>query len=311
VSIDWLLASEDPGVLYRTLTDLLGRPEDDPEVKLARDAIPDGPKVRALLRGLEPDGRFGVEPYRKWDGGHWRLVALADLRYPARAAVLERIVDTELAWAAGLEVRWVAGRARRHASQEGNAVGAVCRLGYEADPRVGALVDRLVECQWLDGGWNCDARREARHSSFHESIAPLWGLAEYRRATGDPAVDGVIDRAAEMFLRAGMFRSERRREVLRPQFLSFRYPPYWHYDVLYGLRVMTDIGRVGDPRAAEAVDLVESHRRPDGTWAASGSWWKTVGGSSYPEAVAWTRSGPNEMVTFHALRVLRAAGRID
>jgi hypothetical protein len=292
------------------LTEVLGRREFDPSVVETRDAIPSGPKVRALLGGVAADGRFGVGPYNKWNGGHWRLVSLAELRYPPGAAVLRPIVDAELEWAGALEVRQVAGRARQHASMEGNAVGAVCRLGFGADPRVAGLIERLVECQWPDGGWNCDRRPEASHSSFHESIAPLWGLAEYRRATGDGSVDAVIDRAAEMFLRAGLFRSERRREVLHPQFLRFRYPPYWHYDVLYGLRVMTDIGRVGDGRAVEALDLVESRRRPDGTWAANGSWWKAVGGSSYPEAVAWTRSGPNEMVTFHALRVLRATGRL-
>jgi hypothetical protein len=279
-------------------------------VVAARRAIPDGPKVKALLNGMEPRPRFGVGPYRKWDGPHWRLVSLADLRHPAGDERLRPVIDAELDWALAFRPRWLAGRARRCASQEGNAIGACCRLGFGDDPRIGPLVDRLVECQWPDGGWNCDKRPEATHSSFHETISTLWGLGEYRRATGDGRVDGVIDGAAEMFLRAGLFRTDRRREIAWPHYLKFRYPPYWHYDVLFGLRVLADLRRVGDVRCAEALDVVEEARLADGRWAANGKWWRGVGTKTYPEAVDWGPAKPNEMVTFHALRVMKAAGRL-
>ncbi len=308
-AVEWLLGSDEPAVRYRTLTELEGRAQDDPEVVAARDAIPTGPKVQALLADLDPDGRFGVAPYTKWSGGHWRLVSLADLRYPPGDGRLGPVIDAELDWASSHRVRWVDGLPRRCASQEGNAIGASCRLGFAEDERLGRLVGRLIECQWPDGGWNCDKRPTASHSSFHESISPLWGLIEYRQATGARRVDGVIERAAEMFLRVGLFRSERRREVAWPHFVKLRYPPYWHYDVLFGLRVLADIGLAGDERAAEAVDLIEAARLPDGRWAANGKWWRSVGGKSYPEAVDWGPAKPNEMVTFHALRVLKAAGR--
>ncbi len=113
-----------------------------------------------------------------------------------------------------------------------------------------------------------------------------------------------------MVLRAGLFRSERRREALWPHFGRFRYPPYWHYDILFGLRVLADVGIVGDSRAAEALDIVEEKRRSDGRWTADGAWWQSVGGKRAPEAVDWGRSGHSEMVTFHALRVLKMAGRV-
>jgi hypothetical protein len=260
---------------------------------------------------MEPDGRFGVNPYRKWDGGHWRLVSLADLRYPPGDKRLRPVIDAELDWAMAFRPKWVDGRARRCASQEGNTIGACCRLGFAGDERIDRLVDRVIEWQWPDGGWNCDKRPEATHSSFHETIHPLWGLGEYRRATGDDRVDGVIGRAAEMFLRAGLFRTEHRRAAAWPQFRKLRYPPFWHYDVLFGLRVLVDVDVdvAGDDRAAEALDVVEAARRPDGRWATNGKWWSGVGSKTYPEAVDWGPSRPNEMLTFHALRVLRAAGR--
>ncbi|MGH9117533.1 MAG: hypothetical protein ACRD0A_06545 [Acidimicrobiales bacterium] len=112
-----------------------------------------------------------------------------------------------------------------------------------------------------------------------------------------------------MFLRAGLFRSERRREAAWPHYLKLRYPPYWNHDVLFGLRVLADGGLAGDERAAEAVDVVDAARRPDGRWAANGKWWNAPGAKSYPEAVDWGPTKPSEMVTFHAVRVLKAAGR--
>ncbi len=66
----------------------------------------------------------------------------------------------------------------------------------------------------------------------------------------------------------------------------------------------------GDPRAAEALDLLERRRLRDGRWRPGGYWWSHAGhGSGPPEAVDWGRDGPNEMLTLNALRVLRAAGR--
>ena len=68
----------------------------------------------------------------------------------------------------------IAGRARIHASLEGNALDAVLALGL-ADQRVDAPAARLVESQWADGGWNCDRAPSASHSSL-ETLLPLRGL---------------------------------------------------------------------------------------------------------------------------------------
>jgi hypothetical protein len=265
-----------------------------------------------LLAGLERGGAALADPYRKFSGSHWRLVSLADLRFPAGDARLEPALDAELDWALtrGAKARLIDGLHRHCASQEGNALFAACRLGLGADPRVPEMVARLEGWQWPDGGWNCDKRPGATHASFHESLPPLRGLVEYRRVSGGGDLDDVIAAAAEMFLRAGLFRTLERREVLHPSFLRLRYPPYWHYNVLAGLVVLTDAGLVGDPRASEALDVVEAKRMPDGRFRAEGAWWANLDGTRYPAAVAWGRSGPNEMVTLDALRVLRAAGRL-
>jgi hypothetical protein len=36
-------------------------------------------RIAQLLDGQEPDGGFGVGPYSKWKGAHWRLISLVEL----------------------------------------------------------------------------------------------------------------------------------------------------------------------------------------------------------------------------------------
>ena len=61
------------------------------------------------------------------------------------------------------------------------------------------LARSLVEWQWPDGGWNCDPRASGRRSSFHESLAPAWGLHEYWLATGAEWARDASRRAAELY----------------------------------------------------------------------------------------------------------------
>ena len=76
---------------------------------------------------------------------------------------------------------------------------------------------------------------------------------------------------------------------------------------------MARLGKLGDERASEALDLVEERRLPDGRWRPKGYYWRRPGakGSLPQEVVDWGRRGPNEMITLNALRVLKAAGRVD
>jgi hypothetical protein len=77
-----------------------------------------------------------------------------------------------------------------------------------------------------DGGWNCDKRPEARHSSFNESLSTLWGLTQYGRATGDRRAAEAISKASEFFLGHHLFRSHTTGEIVNPDWLKLRYPCY-------------------------------------------------------------------------------------
>jgi hypothetical protein len=306
-AVTWLLHSSEPAIRLLARRDVLGEQADDDAGQVLA-----GAKVTALLSGQRGDGGFGANPYRKWTGAHWRLVSLVELAIPAREPRAVAAADHVLSWLTSphRRISVIGGLARTHASIEGNALAACCRLGLAADPRARSLARWLVAWQWPDGGWNCDATATGRRSSFHESLAPAWGLHEYWQATGDPAAEKAAGRAAGLFLDHHLFRSLATRQVINRAWLTPRYPPYWHYDILQALLVLSRMGKAGDPRARDALDQLERRRLPDGRWQASGYWWRPPPATTAAEAVDWGRAGPNEMITLNALRVLRAAGRL-
>ncbi|MBJ7354108.1 MAG: hypothetical protein JHC98_04720 [Thermoleophilaceae bacterium] len=245
-AIDWLLAADEPGVRLMARRDLLG------ESVAAEDAaeVMSGPKVQALMSGQMPDGGFGVKPYSKWSGAHWRLVSLVELGVPPGEPNLLAAAETVLEWLTsekhrgGIQV--IDGLTRRCASREGNAVAVACRLGMAGDPRVELLARSLVEWQWPDG-----------------------------------ARDAAL-RTAELLVQHRLFRSLKTGRSIDSRWLKLRFPPYWHYGILQALTILT--------------------RLTDGRWPAEGRWYKH-------DVLDWGGSGPNEMITLNALRVLAATGK--
>jgi hypothetical protein len=307
-AVDWLLASDEPGIVAQARRDLLGEPE-PPEA----EHVLEGPKVRALLAGQQVDGGFGSHVYAKWSGAHWRLVSLVELGVPAGEPRCLMAAEKVLAWLTGdahrRRIEVIEGLTRRCASQEGNALAVCCMLGLADDPRVQLLAESLVEWQWPDGGWNCDRKAKGHRSSFNESLPPMWGLHEYSEATGATWAREAALRTAELFLEHRLFRVLATGEPITDSFVMLHSPPFWHYDCFQALVVLARMGIGDDPRANDALDLLEARRLPDGRWRAGSRWWRPPGSSgANVEVVDWG-SGPNELLTLHALRVLQAAGR--
>ena len=245
-----------------------------------------------------------VHPYKKWWGTHWRLVELADLSIPIPRDRLQRGIDQEVAWLTSTvgDPCTVDGLSRRHASMEGNAVYAFSRLGFADHPSTRRLAEALIEWQWPDGGWNCDRRRTAHRSSFHESVTPALGLAAYAHQTGDRAALAAAHRTAELLLQHRLFRSHRTGEPIHPSWTKPHYPPYWHYDLLQGLRLLHAVDRLDDPRASDALDLLEGSRRGDGIF--TGPQW-----ASKAQPAVLDRHTYRQMLTRRVQEIREASGR--
>ena len=256
--------------------------------------------IASLLSGQHADGGFGVHPYSKWTGAHWRLVSLVELGVPRRSARARAAAKTVLDWiAAPSEPRVIAGLERRHASMEGNALAVCCRLGMADNKRVRHLVDVLVRSQWPDGGWNCDVSPDAHRSSFHESLAPIWGLVEYHRETADGRARIAARRGVEVLLEHRLFRSTGSGQPIHPEWLHVHWPHYWHYDYFHGLRAIASLRLLADPRVDDALEMLMSARRADGTWEVGGRhYWRPS-----TEVVDW--GDAHQIVTAHARAMLQ------
>lgn len=201
----------------------------------------------------------------------------------------------------------IAGRDRIHASLEGNALYAILALGL-ADQRVDTLAQRLLETQWDDGGWNCDRRPSASHSSFTETLIPLRGLIWHARERRSRRSAAGARQAAEMLLRRRLFRRASNGRLISSDFVKLHYPCYWHYDVLFALKVLAEGGFLGDARCAHAIALLRSKQRVDGGFAAEAKFWAGRTSKSRRSLVTWGPTGgsrSNEFVTADAMWVLK------
>jgi len=311
-----LLTSEEPAIRYKARVYLLDEDPGTPELKYLQHEIKHCERTRTLLSERGADGKIPHHPYAKWYGAHWVLVMLADMDYPAGDEELVPLREQEYAWllSAGrlrsIKNNMKAGLTRMCASMEGNAIFALLKLGL-ADERIAILVDRLLAWQWPDGGWNCDKKPGAHVSSFTETLIPLRGLALYSQLTGNAQARAASTRAAEFFLKRHLFKRLSDGSVISNDFLRLRYPCYWHYDILFGLKVMAEAGFLKDARCREALDLLASRRLPDGGFPAEKKYYnvtkETSNGRSLVDWGGTNVKRMNPLVTVDALHVLKRA----
>ncbi|HEX3283189.1 MAG TPA: hypothetical protein VHT50_00700, partial [Mycobacterium sp.] len=320
--IDALLKSDEPAVRWKVRSRVLDEdPESRPMVRL-RNEIRRSPRVRTLV-----ECAAGAS-YRKWSGGHWVLITLADIGYPPGDRELEplaeRVMQTWLAprYYAEFEtatsqykqaaVPLMNGRYRRCGSQQGGALLAAVTLGVQT-AAADRLVERLLHWQWPDGGWNCSRKPTAATSSVYETLLPMRGLAAYARVHRDVAARDGCDRAAEVLLTRRMLYRRTTGTLIRAEWAKLHYPSYWYYDVLSAAKGLAEADLLGDDRCRDGLDLLESKRLPDGGWAAEGKYYNAPGARGQAEIVGWggvNARKANEWVTVDALAVLHAAGRL-
>jgi hypothetical protein len=219
-----------------------------------------------LLDLQGPDGHWGGGPYifPGWISTTDTLLLLRDLGLDStseRARKAIGLVRDHGTWGPEFdEARFFEGEVEPCIN--GRVLISGAYFGEASD----RLVDRLLQEQLEDGGWNCEAPRSTR-SSFHTTICVLEGLLEYEQAKG--ATTAVTDarlRGQEYLLERRLFRAQSTREVIDPAWTQFSFPTRWHYDVLWGLDYLRRAGVVPDPRVVEAIDLVQKKRDSDGRW---------------------------------------------
>lgn len=257
--IRWLLEG-DPAIRWQAMRDLTDAPDDG--VALERSRVAREGWGRALLARQAPEGWWDAN-----DPG-WMIAmdALALLREmgldPSSDEARRAIARVK----ANLRFEALDNRPYFDGETEPCINGAILAFGSYFGERCEGIVDRLLEEQLADGGWNCEAPPSTR-SSFHSTIRVLEGLLEFERRWG--AATTVTDarkKAEEYVLERHMFRRLSTGEIIDRSWTRFAFPTMWHYDILRGLEYFRSTGSGPDERMAEAIVVVEARRHQNGRW---------------------------------------------
>jgi hypothetical protein len=151
------------------------------------------------------------------------------------------------------------------------------------------------------------------NSTFIHTIHCMRALSLYGTRFRKAEAKAAATRASEIFLSRSLFKRRSDGACMKTEFAKLHYPLYWHYDILFGLRVMAETGHLDDPRCGPALDLLEQKRLPDGGWPAESRYY-TVSqdiklNADYVDWGGVSKKRMNPWVTADALSVLVKAGR--
>lgn len=294
-TVDWLLDGP-PWIVYRTLVDVLHRPEDAPEVQAAREAMVHAPEVGALVEELS--AWPGPALKRHNDAAHplHKLAFVADLGLragdPGIDAIFERVLRHQSAEGPFQVIVNIPTRFGGSGTDEFNwalcdaplVVYALAKLGLAGDGRVQAAADYMAGLV-RDDGWPCAAAPEM--GKFHgpgrrDDPCPNATLVMLKTLAQFPAWrDSEAVRAgAEAMLDLWTARKERRPYLfgMGTHFSRLKAPLMW-YDILHVVAVLSQFPwLVEDARLQEMVALVSAKAvdgwrfTPESVWMAWKGW---------------------------------------
>jgi hypothetical protein len=336
--LNWLLEENEPSSRYETLTGLLEKKINDPNVmatwnQIGRTGWAANIFAKQKNETYWDNAESCVAP--KFTASAWQLIVLGDLNVSSKEVRVKKAV--EHFWKLhNVESGGVSLFPKGHAKFEphicmtGNIVRALSHMGYSNDDRVLKSLEWLVSKQLPDGGWNCYP--PGKHGSIM-NVQPLWALSEMMMHDARPGWENSAKKGIEFLLKHHIFKSDRDDSVILYDFLRLHYPLHYAYDFLHGLRILSELGIRHDPRMNDAVSLLLEKRTSDGRWLLEGvyrGWRRSHGvheeGSVYrPEerevvTVGWgperalqleEAGKPSKWITLQALLVLKRLGLLD
>lgn len=284
--LDWLLEESNPSVRYLTLINLLGRKEEEPQVRQARAAIMQTGVVPEILARQAEDcwnapGRWYTDKYR---GTVWQLIILAehaaDPGHPKiRAAceyILKRSQDPE---SGAFSLTQNSGGGGRPGDVipclTGNMVWSLIKLGWMDDERIKKGINWIEQYQRFDDGiairptgWPYDRYEMCwgKHSCHMGVVKALKALAALSVERRDARKQETIDRACEYLLVHHIFRkSKDLNKTAKPGWRRLQFPLMYQTDVLEITLILLALG-MRDGRMQEAIDLIASKQNETGDW---------------------------------------------
>lgn len=331
-ALPWLLEKSNPAVRMFTLTDVMGRPADDKEVRAAGESTL---SYRPVVEMKKAQGRRGYWPpddscYNpKFTSTVWPLMLLGEMgapRTPWIESAVERFMTQHQMENGAFCCGTMGGKDGivEEPCLTGNMLRTFLVFGYGDDRRVKKALDWLPELQFEDGGWNCDyPQQNPSHSSFMSTIEPLWAYSEIPKQKWTKKMKSSIERASEFLLAHRIYKSHRDWRPVEIHDMSryydgnlitmFHFPMYYYYDALHALRVLTKLGYEDDERISDAMHLMLSKKNPDGKWILEGDWARERKKDKTRKALVPIEQlmEPSKWITLNCYRVLANTGDLE
>jgi hypothetical protein len=287
--IPWLLEPENPSVRYWALVDVLDRPA---EAREARVAIAQQPLVQELFASQQPGGHWGDDETKPMTaagtlgvlGLLYMLGVEPDERTAAGCDSFLRFCQNECGGFSMVKTR----RSGIFPCTTGVHFPMLVYFGLGDDPRVRRAFAFVIEDAARDDALDCG--RYQHRDCLWGAIAALDGLAVLPEDMRSPESEAVVQRLANALLDANYdFEGEHKR------WLTFGVPRVW--DLLSALRALAAHGYGQDPRFGPLLDLVLARQDEQGRWLC---------GSVSRTWPLEKRNRPSRWVTLDALRLLKA-----
>lgn len=284
---NWLLEEENPSVRYFTLKDIMGRPEDDSELQMAKQQIMESGIVPDILQKQKEAAYIQAFPrfYTfKYKGLVWSLITLAELGAEPTPQIREQceylLDNAQETQDGGFAMHTAKKTGGGRASEvipclTGNMVWSLIRFGYLNDPRLQKGIEWIIRFMRFNDGMEDDPqvppynRYEpcwGAHTCHMGIVKTLKALSVVPAEKRSREINDMIERAAEFLLIHRIYkRSHSPNKASKPGWLKFGFPLMYQTDALEILDILADLG-IKDSRMDEAINLVIAKQDNEGKW---------------------------------------------
>jgi hypothetical protein len=311
---DWLLTEGQPWVRYRTMLDLLDKPEEDSEVKGVHQEMLEHPQVQNLIEELK--GWPGYPLKRHNDAKHplHKLAVLADFGFRASDPAMPWIVKEVMAHQSPEGAFQVTAQIAPRYGGTGEIewswmlcdaptiLYALLALGLGENEAVRRAVHHLAGLI-RDNGWPCASQTGFRGPGRKDDPCPLANLLALKALAHVPEMrdSEATHIGAEMLL--GHWERQKERKIylfgMGTDFRKLKYPFIW-YDILHVIDVLSRFPFVhADLRFREMVEAITTQADETGRYTAA-SMYRAWKGWSFAD-----KKNPSPWLTFLVLRVIK------
>jgi len=316
-TVQWLLESDEPWTRYRTLIDLLERPDDDPDVQAARSEMVNHPLVRGLIDDAASWPGYALKRHNDAKHPIHTLAVLAEFGLRADDPGMPAVVDTVMKHQS-IEgpFQTLVRLYKRFGGMDGEywtwiacdapvIAHALSAYGLGENANVRRALEHLARLA-DENGWRCRCAPELgafRGPGKENDPCPIANVYALRALSTVPGlVDSPAARAgADMLLWHWGPECDRKVYLFGAGtfFRRLKYPFVW-YDILHVADVLSRFPFVhGDPRFQSMVETIVEQADENGRYTAA-SMYRAWKGWSFAD-----KKNPSPWLTYLVLRILR------